>query len=103
MRGPGAPCSAPETFSVEVLSLVVHSLHHGQKLEDFHASAGMSISERDFTTRQKVAAASRVVLGQPLAFSSGILKCEMKASLTSEHLSLEVWDNKKMVDGFEAR
>ncbi len=85
---------------MDVLSLVVHSLHHGQKLEDFHATLGVSISERDFTSRQKVAAAGRVVLGQPLTFST--TKFELKASLTCEHLSVEVWDN-KMVDSFEAR
>ena len=100
-RGPGAPCSAPETFSVEVLSLKVHSLHHGQKLEDFHASLGVSISERDMTTRQKAAAAGAFALDQPLAFSTA--KFELKASLTGEHLSVELWDNKKIVDGFEAR
>lgn len=101
--GTKAPGAIPaELFTVTINNIVVTSLGEPGKIPaSFHPIVAATIKEHDFSSRQKQRAlGSAFNLGVPLTLSSPTFT--LKASLTTETLCLEIWDD-KMVDKFEGR
>jgi len=91
-----------ELFTVTLHNVVITSLGEpGKVAASFHPIVAATIKEHDFSSRQKQRAlGSGFALGVPLTLSSPTFT--LKASLTTETLCIEIWDD-KMVDKFEGR
>ena len=100
LGGGNGAVSSPEVFQVTVNSVIISALGDTKPGTTFHPLVGVTVKERDFSARQKQRAEGTFALNQPLAFSNNTFS--VKASLTSETLCIELWDD-KMVDVFEGR
>ena len=97
--GPGGAVSAPEYFSVTLDSVTIDAIGE-QKIDSFRPIVAFTIREHDFSARQKEKSQGTFALRTPLAFAKNSFN--LQASLTSETLCIEIWED-KMVDKFEAR
>ena len=100
LGGGNGAVSAPEMFQVTFSNVTITALGDTKPGSVFHPMVGLSILERDYSTRQKIKAEGVFAFNQPLAFSQDSFS--LKASLTSETLCIEIWDD-KLVDIFEGR
>ena len=100
LGGGNGAVSAPEMFQVTFSNVTITALGDTTPGSVFHPMVGLSILQRDYSTRQKVKNEGIFALNQPLAFSQDSFT--LKASLTSETLCIEIW-NDKLVDVFEGR